>query len=135
MAHKVIDHAELLELVASGAIIKREDHPTSIERFDDLITALEGIAKSNELRASADLARSQAQLEIMATLQGMVRRQANATKVHSAPMDLEPLKEILLQMQAVNERPPVSYQFDILRSGDNGPMSRVIAAAIAPTQH
>ena len=135
MGHRVISQAELIELVGEGALIRREDRPASIERFGDLITALEGIAESNKALARADLARSQAQLEVMATLQGLVRREANATKVHSQPLDLTPLKEVLLQMQAANERQPLAYQFDILRSGEGGPMSRVVATPIAQTKH
>ena len=134
MGKRKISQAELLELVGEGATIHRQDRPATIERFDDLIVALEKIAAGNETLAKADLARSQAQLEVLATIQGLVRRATNATKVHAAPTDLGPLKEVLLQIHEANDRELVAYKFDIQR-GEGGYMAGVTATPITPTKH
>lgn len=132
MVHKVVSQAELLEMVAEGAIVRRENKPTVIDRFDELIEQLKALASAQTAQAAADLARSKSQLEVLATLQASIRSQ-NTPKVYSQP-DLKPLLAILAEMQQANHHEPHDYDFKILRSGEGlSPAVKIEARVVRPT--
>ena len=125
MFDKTVSVDELLRLVQDGATVKTERHPMVIDQFNLLIAKLDEIAKANEARAAADLARSQTQLEVLATLQQLVRRQTGVNR--SPPLDLKPLQTVLTDIQkASEEKPRVAYEFDVQRNL-NGGIARIVA--------
>lgn len=136
MVDKTISFDELLALAKDGARIETERRPMVIEQLGELIARLDAIAKSNEERAAADLARSKTQLEVLATLQAMIRNQAGV-KI-SPPVDLAPLKTVLTEIRQATERAeskaPAIYEFDIERNGQ-GYMSKITAIPQAPRTH
>lgn len=131
MAKRVTD-AELAEMKALGDV-QYDPESREIARFGELIDKLSAMIAANEQRNRADLARSQVQLEILATLQKTARTKETKSLVTHETIDLEPLKEVLEQISAAREAVP--YQFDIQRADNNGPMQRVIATPIEPTRH
>ena len=85
MAEKTISSSELLKRAQRGAIIKIEQRPIVIEQFSDLIAQLKNLIAAQEKHTAADLARSQTQLEIMVTLQTMIKQQGGMNR--SPPLD------------------------------------------------
>ncbi len=132
MVKRVTD-AQLLEMKEMGEV-NYDPEQREVAQFGELIEQLRQMVAGNAERVKADLARSQVQLEVLASLQKLVR--ANGTKSQIAPqaIDFEPLLEVLSK---IHEHPEaVPYQFDVvLRDGPNGPMKRIIATPILPTQH
>lgn len=125
---KKLSDAEITELKSLGSV-KMDPKVHNVARFDELINKLTQLVDSQSQRTQADLARSQSQLEVLATLQKMIRQQ-NGTKSHVSheTIDLTPLQEVLSQIQAVNaERAEMAYSFEIQRGPNGGPMQRVIA--------
>ena len=99
-------------------------------RFSAKLKAIDGIATaiadSNKSRNSADVARSEAdtvsskkQLEVLATLQSLVRS-GSTPKVH---FDLSPLKSLV---ESMHKHESSSYEFDIKRD-QNGYLYKIIA--------
>jgi hypothetical protein len=131
MVKRVTD-AQLAEMKQLGDI-KMDPKAREIAQFGDLIEQLRQMVAGNAERTKADLARSQVQLEILGTLQKYIRSNGTKSQVSHETIDLEPLKEILLQIHESHEAVP--YQFDIQRADNNGPMQRVIATPIHPTRH
>lgn len=125
--------AELAALAKKGTV-KFDPEDTNIARFGELIDKLNELLEANAARTQADLARSQVQLEVLATLQKtMSKRSQNPPKV--GQIDLAPLQELLGQIIKANaERSRQVYQFDIQR-GEGGYMAGVTATPIAPTRH
>ena len=85
MAEKTISSSELLKRAQRGAILKIKQRPIVIEQFSDLIAQLKNLIAAQEKHTAADLARSQTQLEIMATLQTMIKQQGGMNR--SPPLD------------------------------------------------
>ena len=101
-----------------------------IHRFDELLSKLETVIQENAERVRADLARNQTQLEILATLQQLIRSNVTA----KAP-NLEPLKTVLTQLQQQREPGPrPAYEFTIDRD-NRGFMSKITARPQGPTTH
>lgn len=133
MVDKTISVDELLALAKDGARIETERRPMVIDQLGELIDRLDAIAKANEERAAADLARSQTQLEVLATLQALIRRQAGVNR--SPPPDLTPLKTVLTEIQEQTAHKPVQgYEFDVKRSGQ-GYIDKIVATPVGPTRH
>ena len=114
--------------------VKFDPEPQEIAQFSELIDKLNELISMKASETQADLARSQVQLEVLASLQKtMSKRSQGVTK--SQQIDLTPLQTILAEIQAANaERATMSYQFDIQR-GEGGFMAGVTATPISPTQH
>jgi len=130
---KRVSDAELAEMKDFGEI-KYEPKSREVARFGELIDKLEQMIASNAERTRADLARSQVQLEILATIQKSVRTNVAKPQLPQEQINgIEALKDILLQINEAREAVP--YQFDIQRADNNGPMQRVIATPIEPTRH
>lgn len=101
-----------------------------IHRFDELLSKLETLIQENSERVRADLARNQTQLEVLATLQQIIRNNVTA----KAP-NLEPLKTVLTQLQQQRDPGPrPAYEFTIDRD-NRGFMSKIIARPQGPTTH
>lgn len=129
MVDKTITADELIELVNSGARITTPTKPMVIEQFNELLDKLNQMIAANEERAQADLARSQTQLEVLATLQALIRQNQGVNR--SPPVDLKPLYTVLSEIQEA-QRPAVAYEFDIQRDG-RGFQQKIIATPIKPT--
>ena len=114
--------------------VKFDPEPQEIAQFSELIDKLNELISMKASETQADLARSQVQLEVLASLQKtMSKRSQGVTK--SQQIDLTPLQTILAEIQAANaERSGLAYQFDIQR-GEGGFMAGVTATPISPTQH
>jgi len=116
VAEKTISLRELDELEEDGAEVEYEREITKIEQFDQLVDKLDRLIAAQEERARADLARSQTQLEVLATLQALIRdKRLNNAVVN---VDLTPLRSVLEEIQAAQEhRSRVAYFFDVKRDG------------------
>ncbi len=134
MAEKTISTGELLRMIEDGAIVRAEQKNMVIEQFDELIKKLQGLIEAQQARATADLARSQTQLEIMGSLQTMIKQQGGRNS--SAPVDLAPLHTVLSEMQETQalHAEPHDYEFTFDR-GAQGYMTKVHAKVVRPTQH
>ena len=131
---KTISMSELLKMAASGASIKTEERPqiiahiekaepkdtvTTIAKFDELLTKLDGLLKAGEARAEADLAGTRVQLEVIATLQKLIK--SNNTPPNHAPILAEVRNAISgLNIQQPAPAPkasrPTAYEFDVKRT-------------------
>lgn len=128
---KSITAEELAEL-GNSVKVNRSPEAREIARLGELIDKLGEIIAQGAERTSADLARSQVQLEVLSAMQKMIR--ANGTKSHSTsePIDLGPLRDVLTEISESREAVP--YRFDIQRH-EGGAMASVTATPIAPTKH
>lgn len=134
---KKLNDSELDELRRLGSVEYDPEH-REVARFGELIDKLSELISSTSERTAADLARSQVQLEVISSLQKMIRANVSKTHVSGETIDMEPLKEILREIHESNaERSALSYQFDIKRNGpgEHSPMAQVIATPIYPTKH
>ena len=129
-----ISQSELAELQAQGKAIL-DPETREVARFGELIDKLQELISSNADRNSADLARSQVQLEVLATMQKSIKVNGTKSLVTPDTSFMEPLMQILREIQAAKAPDQTAYQFDIQRADNNGPMQRVIATPIQPTQH
>jgi len=130
--HKSVTSAELAEMAKKGTV-KLDPTEQNIARFGELIDKLNQLLEQKAADTQADLARSQVQLEILATLQKtMSKRTQGVTK--SQQIDLSPLTQIIAELQ---ESRMVAWEFDIQRNGpgEHSPMAKVIATPIQPTKH
>ena len=125
---KTLTMKELAELGGSDSV-KFDLEGREIARFGELIDKLNELIGQNADRMQADHARSQAQLEVLSTLQKMIREQ-KGTK--STSVDLSPLRDVLLEISNNQHNEAVPYVFDIKRH-EGGAMSQVVATPIPPT--
>ena len=129
---KRVSDADLLEMKALGDV-RMDPEGREIARFGELIDQLKIMVAGNSEAVKADLARSAVQLEIIGSLQKLMRDRGTKSLPTPETLDLSPLREVLAQISA--EREAIPYQFDIQRADNNGPMQRVIATPIPPTRH
>lgn len=127
---KSITKQELAEL-GDSVTVKHDPEGREVARFGELIDKLSEMIAQGAERTAADHARSQVQLEVLSSLQKMIRD--NRTKSYSQdPIDLSPLRDVLSEINESKEA--VTYRFDIQRH-EGGAMSSVIATPIEPTRH
>lgn len=125
MAKRKVSDSEYLEMIEGGDLIESEAEPMTIERFGELLEKMDALVQASQERAEADLARSQSQLEVLATLQALIRQQNAGPK--GSPVDLAPLKTVLTEIQTANaERGRITYEFDVQRS-NQGYISKIVA--------
>lgn len=133
MADKSISLDELKKLRQKGAEVEFEAEITTIEQFDDLVAAVKAMVASEAERVRADIARNQTNLEILATLQSMIRKQGSAPS--ASPVDLTPIVELIQDIKAEREfRERASYEFEINRD-QRGYMKSITANPTQPTKH
>ncbi len=131
MADKTVTLQELAELRDSGAEFEFDRRPLEIGRIGELIEKIEELVKAQEARTRADLDRSQANLEVLATLQTMIRKQGGVNR--SPPLDLSPLSDMLADIQTATElRSQTAYDVDIKRTGQ-GYLDKFRITPIPPT--
>jgi hypothetical protein len=127
---KQVTRADLAAMAKKGTV-EFDPVEQNIARFGELIDKLTQLLEQKSSDTQADLARSQVQLEVLATLQkNMSKRTQGVTQ--SQPMDMSPLLAILEELKAQREH--CAYQFDIQR-GEGGYMAGVTATPIEPTRH
>jgi len=127
---KRVSDLQLAELKEMGEVVMDPER-REVAQLGELIDQLRLMVTALAERTAADLARSQVQLEILATLQKSINNGTKSQNV-AQTIDLEPLQQVLAQ---VHEHHSQAYQFDIQRADNNGPMQRVIAIPIEPTRH
>jgi hypothetical protein len=93
-----------------------------ISRFDELLSKLDTIIQDSTERARADIARSQTQLEVLATLQALIRNNVTTKR----PADLEPIQTVLTKLQEQQHAPRPAYEFDVTRD-NRGFISKITA--------
>lgn len=135
MAEKTISLNELEKLKSEGAEVEIETEVMQIDRFDELLATLKSMAENEAERIRADIARNQTNLEILATLQSLVRKAGDGPK--ATPVDLSPIFTMLEEMRAERTRAPVDYDFNIIRPGGDGfqPATKIEARAVKPVTH
>ncbi len=123
---------DLMELVKGGAKITVDRPPQRIAQFDELVTLLTELIATNKARIEADAARNSSQLEVLATLQALIRS-GNVTK--SQKLDLAPLNTVLADIQK-NTAPatPVGYEFHIGRN-NRGFADKITALPLPHSKH
>lgn len=89
---------------------------------------------SNEAeRIRADIARNQTNLEILATLQSLVRKQGQQPTAQ--PTDFAPLVAMLDDMRGDREaREQAAYEFEVQRDG-RGFAQKIVATPVGRTTH
>jgi uncharacterized protein (DUF934 family) len=120
VAEKTISVAELLELAQEGAEIEHEPKRMVVEQFNDLVASLRQMVDNEKDRIESDLKRNQTNLEILATLQALIRKEENRNRSGSTTMkmDLQPIRQMLMEFLADREeRARTAYEFDIRRDG------------------
>jgi hypothetical protein len=128
---KTLSKQELAELGASVEV-KRDPEVREIARLGELIDKLSQMIDQGAERTRADLDRSQVQLEVLSSLQKMIRHNTTKSCSPQKPIDLSPIREMLAEISASREAVP--YRFDIQRH-EGGAMASVTAIPIAPTKH
>jgi len=101
----------------------KDKGPTEITGFGDLLGRLDAMAK-------ASVEQSKSQLEVLATLQMLIRKGGEKP----AAIDMGPIKVALSELKQVYIRPKAAYDFEIKR-GTGGFMTSIVATPINPTTH
>ena len=133
MAEKPISLSDLKRLQDEGAEVEFEAEVTTIEQFSELVESLNTMVANESERIRADIARNQTNLEILATLQSMIRKQGQAPAPQ--PVDLSPIWELLEEIRAereAREQNRGAYEFEVLRDG-RGFAQKITAKPVAPT--
>ena len=134
MVDKTISIAEFNLSRSEGAEFEFDPDVLTIERFGELIEAMQRMVDNEAERIRADIARNQTNLEIIATLQAVIRKQGQGPG--PTPLDLTPMLDLLEDIRAERHHEPVDYDFNILRSGPGlSPAVKIEARAITPTRH
>ena len=132
MVDKTISSSQLRKLAKEGADIKFAPTSMEIQQFGDLIDALKTMTSNEVERIRADIARNQTNLEIIATLQAIIKKPAAGVNV--PPPDLQPIRDLIEEMRAERHHEPVDYDFNILRAGPGlSPAVKIEARAVKPT--
>jgi hypothetical protein len=125
---------ELREREKRGARFELPEKPEKIEGFDDLVETLKCMVANEEERVRADLARNQTNLEILGTLQALIRKQGSGPAAQ--PVDLSPIRELVEEIVAEREaRQARIYEFDIKRDANTGYAFQITATPKAPVTH
>lgn len=112
-----------LDDLEDGDRIEFDPQITILQGMDELLSKLDTIIQNNVELARADIARSQTQLEVLATLQALARKAASQG---TPKVDLEPLKTVLSEIQEQQNRPRPTWEFEIDRD-NRGFMTKIKA--------
>lgn len=117
---------------ATSAMVKSNER---VARSNEIMAkSYEQLAKSNEALAGAEAAKAKTQLEVLATLQSLIKSGSNVPKVQ--PVDLTPLKSVLSEIKN-NTTPYVrsGYEFKIERHKQTGFCDKIIATPTTKINH
>lgn len=130
MAEKTISVSELDRRRNRGAKIDFGPERMQIENFGELVAALKGMSANEQARITEALSRNQTQLEIIATLQQLVRRQPSSAPA-AVDIDLTSLDDILATLVGkAHTHALVAYDFDFIREGNGGRTVRIRATPV-----
>ena len=133
MAEKTISISQLKKREEEGSEFEFEPEVTEIERFGELIDAMNQMVANESERVRADIARNQTNLEVLATLQSIIRKQASGPS--PAAVDLTPIRDMIDELRAERmARDQASYEFAISRDG-RGFAQKITASPIKPQTH
>jgi hypothetical protein len=131
VVEKTVSAKQLKLLAKEGADIKFAPESMEIAQFGDLLDTLKTMAANEQERIRADLARNQTTLEILATLQALIKKPPAGVTMPA--LDLTPLKDILEEIRAERDfRSRIAYEFDIQRDG-RGFSQKITATPVQPT--
>lgn len=133
MAEKTVSLSDLKKLESEGSTFDFEKEVLEIEQFGELVESLKTMVANEAERIRADISRNQTNLEILATLQAMIRKQGQGPKIE-AP-DFSPIYELLEEIRGEREaRDRGAYEFTVKRDG-RGFAQTITATPVAPTTH
>jgi hypothetical protein len=104
-----------------------DDGHRSIEGFSELVAELRALVEAQRANAGADMLRSENFEQLLELLQKIVSRPA-------AGMNMDPLHDILREMQGQQIPGHIAYEFNVKRD-QNGFMQTITATPVAPTTH
>lgn len=127
-----MQHDKVIEIdeLEDGDRVEFDPHITVVKGFTDLVTKLDYIIQGHEERVRADLARNQTQLEILGTLQALIKKQVEARGPDAPQLDVQPIVQALADIRSPGAS---SYRFEIER--DNRGFMQRITAVPAETRH
>ena len=130
MVDKAISLSDIRKLESEGSSFEFDTDVLQIEQFGELLETLRRIAGNEEERIRADLARNQTNLEIMGSLQALVKS-LKGSGGGRIDLDLKPLEEILGQLTAkAHSHPLVTYEFEFTRDANTGGIFKIIATPV-----
>lgn len=134
MVDKTITRRQLQELEKDGALVAIEQKPMQIEQLDELIGAVKSMVSNEEERIRADLARNQTQLEVLATLQGLIKKDTGGVNRSPPAADMQALRVVVEELKESLNREPADYDFKIIRNGPGlSPAHTIEARVVRPT--
>lgn len=110
---KEMSTAELLRFQDEGGELHFETQTMRLEKIDQLIDKLGAMVEASDRRSDADSKRYQSMLEILATMQKMVRTGGKTPRI-----DMKPLENVLMTLNERNNSPrfAITYEFTFGRS-------------------
>lgn len=122
---------EFLKLRDEGAEFNFPERMSKIEGFDEMIEAMKSMVSNNSARVEADSARSQSMLEILATIQVLVRKSGERRGAQGTPLNMAKVEKALDQIRDLMAmpKPLVSYEFDFQRN-QQGFTNKIIATPV-----
>ena len=132
MPEKTITLADVRKRKSQGAEFQFDPDQMTIDRFDELLEALKPLAGNEDARIRADLARNATILEILGTLQGLIRDRKPAQS--TVNIDMTKLEELLGELTAkAHMHPLVAYDFDFQRV-EGGRIAKIRATPVKLTE-
>ncbi len=130
MVEKTVSLVDLQRRQKAGARLDFGPERMQIENFGELVAALKGMSANEQARITEALSRNQTQLEIIATLQQLVRRQPPSAPA-AVDIDLTSLDDILATLVGkAHSHALVAYDFDFIREGNGGRTVRIRATPV-----
>lgn len=128
-----MQHDKVIEIdeLEDGDKVEFDPHITVVKGFTDLVAKLDHIIQGHEERVRADLARNQTQLEILGSLQAMIKKQSEGPRSPDAKIDMQPIVQALADMR---HHGASAYRFEIERD-NRGFMQRITAVPAGETRH
>lgn len=132
MAEKTISLRDVRLREKQGADVRIQPKPMEIADFHDLVKALEASTENEAARIQADLARNQTNLEILATLQALVRKGSGNGVMPK--IDMEPITNVLAELREKSHIHPVfAYDFEFTRDVNSGRVMKIRATPVQLT--
>lgn len=130
MVDKTVSVVELKRRQKDGARVDFGPERMQVENFGELIAALKGMSANEQARITEALSRNQTNLEILATLQQLIRREKPSSPA-AVDIDLTSLDDILATLVSkAHTHALVAYDFDFIREGNGGRTVRIRATPV-----
>lgn len=134
MAHndgESLDLSDLLELMKGGAKISIDRPAQTIAQFGEFVELVKDLIATNKERISVDAERYKSQLEVLATLQALIRS-SNVTRSQST--DLTQLKTVLSDFkETMAPREQLGYKLTFNRTNQGFIDGEMLITPISPS--